>query len=176
MNVKKIIIPIAALIVAFLISLVASYFIYPMIHPNAIKTKKSESALQISKKTPRKSDRDIIKDLRIRIKGLSHTIDSLNTQQKKNNAHIDSLNLILKKKTALITNLKKEKLSQKENVKFIANSLLNLDEDKLAPIVNKLSNQQLLAIYNTATNMQRQKLLQSLTPDKAADIVKKVML
>jgi Mg/Co/Ni transporter MgtE len=79
-------------------------------------------------------------------------------------------------KVKLIAQLQKASLTKKENAKFIAKSLLNLDEEKLSPIVNKLNNKQLMAIYNTASNMQRQKLLQSLTPDKAADIVKKVML
>jgi hypothetical protein len=176
MNTKKIIIYIVALIGAFLISLVASFYIYPLVNPDAVPKKSNLSTMQLSDKTPQKSSSEIIKDLRVKIGGMDHKIDSLTTQRKKDKATIDSLKKIVESKVKLIAQLQKASLTKKENAKFIAKSLLNLDEEKLSPIVNKLNNKQLMAIYNTASNMQRQKLLQSLTPDKAADIVKKVML
>jgi hypothetical protein len=132
--------------------------------------------MQLSGNTTQKSSSEIIKDLRVKIGGMNHKIDSLTTQRKKDKATIDSLKKIVDSKVKLITELRHTSITKKENAKFIAKSLLNLDEEKLSPIVNKLNNKQLMALYNTASNMQRQKLLQSLTPDKAADIVKKVML
>lgn len=123
-----------------------------------------------------KSDSEVIKELQMKINGLNRVIDSLKTVQKKGQDTIDSLKSKLDNKNKLIASLQKKWSVKKENIKFIAKSLLNLDAEKLSPIVNKLSNKQLLALYNTASNMQRQKLLQSLTPDKAADIVKKVIL
>ncbi|HKJ46943.1 MAG TPA: hypothetical protein VJ991_14015 [Balneolales bacterium] len=176
MNTKKIIIYIVALIGAFLISLVASFYIYPLVHPNAVPKKSNLPTMQLSGKASQKSSSEIIKDLRVKIGGMDHKIDSLTTQRKKDKATIDSLKNIVESKVKLIAQLQHASLTKKENAKFIAKSLLNLDEERLSPIVNKLNNKQLMALYNTASNMQRQKLLQSLTPDKAADIVKKVML
>lgn len=55
-------------------------------------------------------------------------------------------------------------------------SLLNLEEEELAPILKKIEDQQLLLLYDTAGNIQREKMLRSLTPDRAANLMKKIML
>ncbi len=55
-------------------------------------------------------------------------------------------------------------------------SLLNLDEEELGPIVNQLSNEHLVRIYRTGGNMQREKLLRTLKPERAAEIVREIML
>jgi len=55
-------------------------------------------------------------------------------------------------------------------------SLLNLDEEELAPIVRQLSNEQLVRLYNSAGNIQREKLLRSLSADRAAILMEKIML
>lgn len=62
-----------------------------------------------------------------------------------------------------------------EKLQEISKSLLRLDEDALAPIVNLLGDDQLISIYKSGSSLQRQKLLQSLEPKKAAEILKKVM-
>lgn len=55
-------------------------------------------------------------------------------------------------------------------------SLLNLDEEELAPIVRQLSNEQLVRLYYSAGNIQREKLLRSLSADRAAILMEKIML
>lgn len=55
-------------------------------------------------------------------------------------------------------------------------SLLNLDEGELAPIVNKMSNGQLVRLYRGGGNIQREKLLRSLEPERAAEIMNEIML
>lgn len=55
-------------------------------------------------------------------------------------------------------------------------SLLNLDEEQLAPIVNQMSNDQLIRLYRGGGTIQRQKLLRSLKPDRAAKIMTEIML
>lgn len=55
-------------------------------------------------------------------------------------------------------------------------SLLNLDEEDLGPIVNQLSNEQLVQLYYGAGSIQREKLLRSLKSERAAEIMKKIML
>lgn len=55
-------------------------------------------------------------------------------------------------------------------------SLLNLDEEELAPILSKLNNDQLTRLYRNAGNIQREKLLRSLNPDRAARLMESIML
>ncbi|MDZ7772880.1 MAG: hypothetical protein U5K31_09095 [Balneolaceae bacterium] len=61
------------------------------------------------------------------------------------------------------------------NLEEISKSLLRMDEEALAPILDLLDDDQLVQLYKSSSNMQRQKLLQSLEPKKAADLLKKVM-
>lgn len=55
-------------------------------------------------------------------------------------------------------------------------SLLNLDEDELSPILVKMNNDQLVRLYRNAGNIQREKLLRSLNPDRAALLMESIML
>ena len=64
----------------------------------------------------------------------------------------------------------------KEEFSERVKSLLNLDEEELAPIVRQLSNEQLVRLYNSAGNIQREKLLRSLSADRAAILMEKIML
>lgn len=55
-------------------------------------------------------------------------------------------------------------------------SLLNLDEKELAPIINQMSNQQLIRLYNGGGSLHKEKLLRSLEPERAAAIMTEIML
>jgi hypothetical protein len=55
-------------------------------------------------------------------------------------------------------------------------SLLNLDREELAPIVAELSKQEIVRLYNGGGTIQREKLLRSLEPERAAEIMKEIML
>lgn len=55
-------------------------------------------------------------------------------------------------------------------------SMLNLDEEELEPIANQMSHNELVKIYHNSSNMQREKLLRSLTPERAAKLMREVML
>lgn len=55
-------------------------------------------------------------------------------------------------------------------------SLLNLDEEELTPIANQMSQQELVRIYSSSGNIQREKLLRSLSPERAAKLMKEIML
>lgn len=55
-------------------------------------------------------------------------------------------------------------------------SLLNLDEEELAPIVSKMNNQQLSRLYKGGGTIQREKLLRSLNPERAAELMSEIML
>jgi hypothetical protein len=55
-------------------------------------------------------------------------------------------------------------------------SLLNLDEEELALIINHLSNSQLVRLYRGGGTIQREKLLRSLKPERAAELIEEIML
>ncbi len=55
-------------------------------------------------------------------------------------------------------------------------SLLNLDEDELSPIVREMDDGQLIRLYYSGGNIQREKLLRSLEPARAARVMNEVML
>jgi Mg/Co/Ni transporter MgtE len=55
-------------------------------------------------------------------------------------------------------------------------SLLNLDEEDLTPIASQMTQQELVKIYQTSSNLQREKLLRSLTPERAAKLMQEIML
>ncbi|SMO81610.1 hypothetical protein [Gracilimonas mengyeensis] len=54
-------------------------------------------------------------------------------------------------------------------------SLLNLDEDELAPILEKMSQEQLVRLYFGGGTIQREKILRSLKSDKAAKLMTEIM-
>lgn len=55
-------------------------------------------------------------------------------------------------------------------------SLLNLDEEELTPIANQMTQQELVKIYSNSGNIQREKLLRSLSPERAAELMREIML
>jgi hypothetical protein len=58
-----------------------------------------------------------------------------------------------------------------ENVK----SLLGLDDEILAPIVNQLSDSQLIRLYRTGSSREQKKLLRTLKSKRAAKLMTEVM-
>ncbi len=54
-------------------------------------------------------------------------------------------------------------------------SLLNLDEEELAPIVRELDQEKLIRLYQSGGTIQREKLLRSLEPARAAALMSEVM-
>jgi hypothetical protein len=55
-------------------------------------------------------------------------------------------------------------------------SLLNLDEEDLTPIANQMTQEELVKIYTSSGNLQREKLLRSLSPERATKLIQEIML
>ena len=55
-------------------------------------------------------------------------------------------------------------------------SLLNLEENQMAPILEKMTQQQLVQLYREAGNTQREKILRALNSDRAARLITEIML
>ncbi|MEO1022657.1 MAG: hypothetical protein AAFW89_08935 [Bacteroidota bacterium] len=54
-------------------------------------------------------------------------------------------------------------------------SLLNLEEDQLGPILEKMNNEQLLRLYTNGSSTQREKILRVVKPAKAAQLIAEIM-
>lgn len=65
-----------------------------------------------------------------------------------------------------------DKNKLRENIK----SLMNLDEEELAPIVKEMTNAELKLLYSVSGNIQREKLLRSLPPNRAAKLIQEIMI
>lgn len=64
----------------------------------------------------------------------------------------------------------------KEEFSERVKSLLNLDVENLTPIVNQMTQQELVKIYNSSGNLQREKLLRSLESERATKLMREIML
>lgn len=69
-----------------------------------------------------------------------------------------------------------EELNHDEGFSERVKSLLNLDEEELAPIVSQMSDNQLIRLYMGGGSLQQEKLLRALEPDRAASLISEVML
>ncbi|MAO63683.1 MAG: hypothetical protein CL666_01655 [Balneola sp.] len=54
-------------------------------------------------------------------------------------------------------------------------SLLNLEEDELSPILQQMTNEQVVRLYFGGGTIQRQKILRSLEPKRAAELMTEIM-
>jgi len=97
---------------------------------------------------------------------LSHSVDSVKSLKTTENSADVQLNA---DNTAENMDEAREEFS--ERVK----SLLNLEEEQLSPIVRQLSDEQLIRLYDSAGNIQREKLLRSLSADRAAKLMERIM-
>jgi Mg/Co/Ni transporter MgtE len=104
-------------------------------------------------------------------------IDSLinvRKQQKKVITQLrDSLDLQKKQLIAAQKAKAKQKITGLQ-YSDVGKSLLSMDQSALAPILKKLNDNMLVGLYRDGSNMQREKLLQSLDPNRAAELLKKV--
>ena len=65
---------------------------------------------------------------------------------------------------------------EEEAFKDRVKSLLNLEENEMAPILERMTSEQLVRLYREAGNTQREKILRALNSDRAARLITEVML
>lgn len=177
MNVKKIGLIAGGGLGSFIVLMVAVYFLFPVINPEKkeeLKQLKPET--QTSRFNPDKYGPEAVDSLETRVQDLQTEVDSLQNLEAGYLAQIDSLrNHIEQVEQQQQEEVEKQQKAAAQNIEEVSKSLLNLDEDSLVPIVNRLEDEQIIGLYRSGNNMQRSKLLQSLKPEKAATILKKVM-
>jgi hypothetical protein len=136
------------------------------------------------------SDSTIVADrenLMAQIASLIAVNDSL--KQQLDSANVSLVNLENTLKQTGVDDQMLAEISEGDDVEFIAasqepkeefgervKSLLNLDEEDLTPIANQMTQQELVKIYNNSGNIQREKLLRSLSPERATELMQEIML
>lgn len=115
---------------------------------------------------------------------LQNTIDSLNREKQILVSELDELSSTIDsaQTVEIAANEETEPLladannETREEFSERVKSLMNLEEEQLAPIVKQLSDEQLIRLYYSAGNIQREKLLRSLSAARAAKLMEKIML
>jgi hypothetical protein len=103
-----------------------------------------------------------IQELKMKIDSLTIVNDSLTQQLGQRDSTANDV-------LTADTEISEEEFS--ENIK----SLLDLDIESLSPILNKMSDEQLVKIFKAGSGLQRKKLLQSLESDRAAKLMSEVL-
>ncbi len=181
------------------------FFLYPMIQPERVEEIRSagvdEELLVRGDRLPGgattsgvfeslKNELDSLQRdndrLRHRLNSLKFANDSLITEMEKLQVRKEELAATTPATTATSTaSHVDQRVARADDPGNIMNdealservkSLLNLDEEELAEIVKHLDESQLLMLYRYSGNIQREKLLRSLAPDRAAKLMRTVML
>ena|SRR6056297_707076 len=195
MDIKKIGITIGVLAGSFLVILILVYLLFPVINPEEAEKHElvmaeeqtenqmiSETESEISDEgqmteIPFDTTEVVSKDSTSQRVTDNTSENEISKMEQLYIAQIDSLKQVVEK-------LKKEHelelqevttVQLEEKVQETTKTLLSMDENALAPILNELEEPILIKLYNTATGMQKRKLLQSLQPEKASRILKLVM-
>lgn len=193
MDKKKLII--GAVLVGLLpIFLVVFYFLYPKINADRyeeiINQQPEEETMAFSKNV-NLDDPDLNKEF----EGMANQMQEYLKREDKLNQRIDSLKQVNDSLNVLMATIQdsiNERASTEPQDEVAENSvgiegfdedfsdriksLLNLDEEELAPIVDKMNKDQLVRLYQGGGNIQREKLLRALKPERAAELMQKIMI
>ncbi len=178
MNAKRIGIWTAGFIGCFVVLTVLAYFLFPYIHPEkAAEAKKEPASMKMANFDPGKYNLQAVDSLNQKISNLQMKVDSLSRQNNGKQQFIDSLQAgidtpVESEPAEIVTSDVAQAVPAVEEA---SKPLLSLDEDELGPIVDLLDENQLISLYREGSGRQRQKLLRTLKPQKAAKILKKVM-
>lgn len=178
MDIKKIGIWAGAFVGSFLVILIAVYFLFPYLNPEKVASvqKSSPETSHTNTFDPGKYNLQAVDSLNQQVTLLQGRLDSLQDSVVYKQQLIDSLKLELEAAARPITEPAAQKIiDDVPAMEEATKPLLSLDEDVLAPIVDLLEEHQLISLYQKGSGRQREKLLRSLKPEKAARILKKVM-
>lgn len=180
MNAKTIGIWTAGFIGSFIVLTVLVYFLFPYINPE--KAAEIEMETPVMKKAsfdPGEFNLQAVDSLNQEISNLQMKVDSLARQNDGKQQIIDSLQSGIDTAVEMGTEssemITAEVAGAVPAIEEASKPLLSLDEDELGPIVDLLDENQLISLYREGSGRQRQKLLRTLKPQKAAKILKKVM-
>ncbi len=193
MDKKKLII--GAVLVGLLpIFLVAFYFLYPKINADRYEEvihRQADQEQMTFSKNVNLDDPDLNKEF----EDMANQLQEYLEREDKLNRSIDSLKQVNDSLNVLMTAIQdsiNKRSSTAPREEIVENgvgiagfdesfsdrikSLLNLDEEELAPIVDKMNKDQLVKLYQGGGSIQREKLLRALKPERAAELMQKIMI
>ena len=192
---KKGVLKIAGIIIGpLLVMAIAAYFLYPYFNEKEYEAiaekydRRDEPVAQVESMKIGKDFQTLVEQVKL-LKTANEELNStIDTLQKRNEVLAEKLKTHENKSTneqdssvvepadsMQATTVSKQTLAQEKFGERIK-SLLNLDNEDLTPIVNEMTDRQLVQLYNGGSSIQRKKLLRSLDPKRAAKLMTEVML
>ena len=192
---KKGVLKIAGIVVGpLLVMTIAAYFLYPYFNEKEYEAiaekyeRRNEPVAQVEDMEIGKDFQTLVEQVKL-LKTANEELNSMvDTLQKKNEELTEKLktneeqsaggeenSAIEQADSMQTTTVSNEGIPQEEFGERIK-SLLNLDNEDLTPIVNEMTDGQLVRLYKGGSSIQRKKLLRSLDPKRAAKLMTKVML
>lgn len=192
------------LIVPFILMMVGAFFLYPYLNEekydeiksnfdsqqeeefdnslqasNSNRTERNISTAALSDSAGVDMQGDLLSDS-LQITGAGIDIQKIQDNEIRLHGMIDSLYSVIDRMEIKIDSLQnpveqKRELDPAEFTERVK-SLLNLEEEELSPILTKMTREQIVRLYNGAGTLQRQKILRSLSSDKAAELMTEIML
>lgn len=186
---KRLLTLLATLIGAFILFLIISFYLYPIFNPMDEDDDMGDFDLgEFYEYNYLEFGPAAVVQLRKEITELEEELERLRDKEEQDMAMIDSLfqaNLDLENEIARAGGpggaagapgqFAAAEAELDDAVQQVARSLLRLDEQELRPIVNRLSDNQIVDLYQSSSNLQREQLLRALEPAKAATLLRNVM-
>lgn len=182
------------LIVPVLVLTVAMYFLYPylneekyqqIVDSDSVATTGYESHLPDTLRNgmdfgelPEEMDTLIVENRQLQhvIDSLQAANDTLRQQLEESRKKQDTVAQPPSRQQAVATMAGNKQQVPSETFAERVKSLLNLEARELSPIINQMSDKQVVRLYRGASSMQREKLLRSLKPERAAKLMSEIML
>lgn len=182
MFLRRLLLWLVILLGAFLLFMVLSFYLYPVFNQTDDELPGEFELGDLYEYDYEEFGPQAVSELLSEINELEEELEELREKEEQDVATIDSLYAVnreledeLRRSEAIaaangddVGNGPQQLDAQLEEV---ASNLLVLNEEELAPIVNRLSDNRLLDLYENSSNMQRQQLLRALEPAKAATLV-----
>jgi len=182
-EVRRIIFLVLGLIAAFFVFMAISFYLYPVMNPDAeFETDGVEigefgfNTIDYSEFGP-----EVVARLKNERDELQRRLDQALMEENQTQMMADSLIAVLAEmeremelKELQLTQFASQQEEGKEALNDKIKAMFALDIEELSPITNMLTDNLLEEIYVSASNRQREMLLQSLDPRRAANILRKV--
>lgn len=183
---KRLVYIILGFIAAFLLFMVISYYLYPIINPDAASTSGIEGDGYLYDYAA--FGPAVVEELKKKVSSLEEELEEKREKEMRDLATIDSLFQETRDLEDQLAVYEQQgggagaggsgpdlTPSEEQRVVELSKSLMRLDEDELAPILARVSDPMLIRLYNSSNSIQREKLLRSLDPSQAAALLRRVM-
>lgn len=182
---KRFVYIILGFIAAFLLFMVISYYLYPIINPDAAATSGIEGEIYLYDYAA--FGPAVVEELKKKVSSLEEQLEEKREKEMRDLAIIDSLFQVTRDLEDDLAVYERQgggagtgngpdlSPAEEQRVVELSKSLMRLDEDELAPILARVSDPMLIRLYNSSNSIQREKLLRSLDPSQAAALLRRVM-